>query len=219
MTTKTMKTAVIGTGRMGVKLAGMLAGHLPAGSLLWASRDKAKAAALIAERGLSIEPASHEEALNAADILIPALWHQDQTAWLPSHQAAIHGKIVINITNPFNAAFDDFTTDYNTSSAEELQKLAPGARFVGAFKNTFWEVLSEPERHGLKSDVFVTSDDEEAKRTVMSMLQGLPFRFLDGGRLANNRTIERMTLFSRELAKRYGTYPLVSWRLWGLGDE
>ncbi|UUZ93119.1 hypothetical protein LJK87_49370 [Paenibacillus sp. P25] len=52
----------------------------------------------------------------------------------------------------------------------------------------------------------------------MRLLESVPFRVLDGGRLSNNRTIERMTLFEREVALRYGNYPYVSFRMFGLGS-
>jgi predicted dinucleotide-binding enzyme len=50
---------------------------------------------------------------------------------------------------------------------------------------------------------------------VLDLLAPLPFRTLDAGRLANNRTIERMTLLGRELAVRAGHYPRLAWRLLG----
>jgi predicted dinucleotide-binding enzyme len=207
-----MKLGIIGTGRMGKALAKTLSTSIP--GILWGSRSKERVRQLAEELQLSIQSATHQEALRT-DIIIPTLWHHDQITWLKEHEEQLRGKIVINITNPFNATFDDFTLDYNTSSAEELQKLVPSVRMVGAFKNTFWEVFEKPAFQGNYSDVYVTSDDEEAKQIVMEMLQGIPFRIMDGGALKNNRTIERMTLFSRELSKRYGHYPYVSWHLWG----
>jgi predicted dinucleotide-binding enzyme len=88
---------------------------------------------------------------------------------------------------------------------------------VGAFKNTYWVVFDEPLHDGMPSDVLVTGDDDAAKRTLIDALAPLPFRFLDAGPLTNSRTVERMTLLERELARRQGHHPRVSWRLWGGG--
>jgi predicted dinucleotide-binding enzyme len=90
---------------------------------------------------------------------------------------------------------------------------------VGAFKNTFFKVFSTPIFEGIMSDVYVTGDNDEARTIVINALTGIPFRVLDGGRLMNNRTIERMTLFEREVAIRYGSYPYVSFHMFGLPNE
>ncbi|MEW9671644.1 hypothetical protein [Ammoniphilus sp. 3BR4] len=112
-----------------------------------------------------------------------------------------------------------FTLDWGTSASEELQKVLPETSIVGAFKNTFFKVFNEPLHKGLKSDVYLTSADEKAKSIVNDLLESISFRLIDGGELKNNRTIERMTLSEREVSMRYGNYPHVSFRMWGLEKE
>jgi hypothetical protein len=209
-----MNMSVIGTGRMGRGLAKVLGDVHP--GLKWGSRTLSRVQELV--RNLNLEgviPATHEEALEA-DIIVHALWFRDLLPWAEANRERLAGKILVDIVNPFTEDFRDFTVPWGTSAAEELQKRIPRTRVVGAFKNTFFRVFDAPEQEGLLSDVYVTSDDGEAGQTVLRALEGIPFRVLDGGRLANNRTIERMTLFERELAVRYGTYPYVSFRLFGL---
>jgi len=46
-------------------------------------------------------------------------------------------------------------------------------------------------------------------------VKGSPFRYLDAGRLANARFVERMTLFIAELGRREGYFPRMNWRLLG----
>jgi hypothetical protein len=178
-----------------------------------------KVSGLVEELGWSgvVRPASIAEALQA-DFIIHSLWFRDLLPWAKEHEEALAGKIVVDIVNPFNADFSDFTLGWGESAAEELQKALPRSKVVGAFKNTFFQVFDRPLHHGLQSDVYVTSDDEEAKAAVIDLLQPIPFRILDAGGLENNRTIERMTLFERKLAIRYGHYPYVSFRLFG-GEE
>jgi predicted dinucleotide-binding enzyme len=86
---------------------------------------------------------------------------------------------------------------------------------VGAFKNVWWEVFDQPLFDGAPSDVFVVSDDAEAKRRFLDLVAGSPFRYVDAGRLANARIVERMTLFSGELGQRLGFFPRMNWRLLG----
>ncbi|MEU5095625.1 hypothetical protein [Streptomyces sp. NPDC020996] len=121
----------------------------------------------------------------------------------------------MDIANPFTDDFQGFTLPETTSAAEQLAAAAPRARIVGAPKNTFWVVFDDPDLPGGPSDVFVTGDHQQAEEQVMSLLAPLPFRCLDAGALTNSRTVERMTLLSREIAVRYGHYPRTTWRLLG----
>ncbi|MDO1449896.1 NAD(P)-binding domain-containing protein [Rhodocytophaga aerolata] len=212
-----MKIAIIGTGRMGKALLKTFYKSYP-DSILFSSRSKQKAQEVLEELALNLEVVPLEEALKA-DIIIPTLWFRDLLPWLQENKEGLKGKILIDITNPFNATFDDFTTAYDTSSAEEVQKIVPQSNVVGAFKNTYWVVFDEPVLQGLKSDIYVTSDDDDARRKVMELLNSLPFRVLDAGMLKNNRYIERMTLLSRELSLKAGNYPRISFNLWGLDHE
>jgi predicted dinucleotide-binding enzyme len=89
---------------------------------------------------------------------------------------------------------------------------------VGAFKNVWWEVFDRPGFGGVVSDVYVVGDDAAAKAEFLRLVEGMPFRFLDAGRLANARTVERMTLLSGELGQRYGFFPRMNYRLLGDAD-
>lgn len=212
-----MKIAIIGTGRMGKGLLKTFYQHYP-GDILFAGRDQKRAQHVIDGLGLDLKAVSEEEALSA-DLIIPALWFSNLIPWAKRHEALLKGKIVMDITNPFNEHFDDFTIPYDTSSAEELQKTIPGSKVAGAFKNTYWVVFDAPVLQGIKSDVFVTCNHEETRKAVMELIRPLPFRVLDAGLLKNSRTIERMTLLSGELARKTGSHPRIAYNLWGLEHE
>lgn len=205
---------ILGTGRMGVRLAEAFA---KAGTpVILGSRD-CRRAERIAE-GLSVpglEPGSYDEAVNA-DVVLPAMFLRDGLiATLEPYRQALAGKIFIDITNPFNDDYSDFILPWDTSGAEELQRNLPETRIVGAFKNVWWEVFDAPTFDGAVTDVFVVSDDQAAKQAFIKMANALPFRFVDAGRLANARTVERMTLLSGELGQRYGYFPRMNYRFVG----
>ena len=82
-----------------------------------------------------------------------------------------------------------------------------------------WVVFDDPEFGGIKSDIYVTSDDEASRCRVMDLLRPIPFRIFDAGLLKNNRTIERMTLLEKELATKAGNHPRVSFHLWGVANH
>ncbi|UJF31304.1 NADPH-dependent F420 reductase [Paenibacillus hexagrammi] len=211
-----MKISIIGTGRMGVGLATLMDIFMSGEELLWGSRSISKAKHLVDAGALKQTRAVNMEQALEADVVVPTLWFRDLIPWVTKHEKQLCGKIVIDIVNPFTEDFSDFTLQWGTSAAEELQRALPDTTIIGAFKNTFFKVLANPIFQNQQSDVYVTGDDEQAKLTVMQLLEAVPFRILDGGRLANNRTIERMTLFEREIAIRYGNYPYVSNRMFGL---
>lgn len=210
----TAQIGILGTGRMGVRLAKMFA---DAGrDVILGSRDPRRAADVV--RGLRsarIVPGSYEEAVEAKAVL-PALFLRDgMLETVQRFAAQLENKLVIDISNPFNDDYSDFLTPWDSSGAEELQKRLPASHVVGAFKNVYWGVFDDPLFLGIESDVFVTGDSEAAKRVFLSLAEGTPFRYLDAGPLINSRTIERMTMITGALGRRIGAYPRMNWRLLG----
>lgn len=203
---------VLGTGRMGSRLAAMFA---RAGRrVVLGSRDPDRAAALVEELAIpTLRPGSYSDALGAPAIL-PAVFIRDGLFdLLCRHCRKLTGKLLIDISNPFNDDYSDFVTPWDTSGAEELQRRFPQARVVGAFKNVFWEVFDHPEFGETVSDVLVTGDDEGAKAEFFRLAEGTPFRYLDAGPLIHSRTVERLTFITSSLGRQLNSYPRMNWRL------
>jgi predicted dinucleotide-binding enzyme len=203
---------VLGTGLMGVRLAAMFA---RAGrKVTLGSRDPDKAAAIVAALDIpSLRAGRNADALDAPTIL-PAIAIRDGLLnVLDCHCRTLAGKLLIDISNPFNEDYSDFLTPWDTSSAEEIQRHFPQARVVGAFKNVFWEVFDHPQFGEEFSDVLVTGDDATAKAAFLQLTEGTPFRYLDAGPLINSRTIERLTFITSRLGRQLHSYPRMNWRL------
>ncbi|MDO1450253.1 NAD(P)-binding domain-containing protein [Rhodocytophaga aerolata] len=130
-----MQIAIIGTGRMGRALLKTFYKAYP-DDVLYSGRDVNHAQKVIQDLGLPLQAVSLDKAMQS-EVIIPALWFTDLQAWVQQRTIPLQDKIVIDITNPFNETFDDFTTPYNTSSAEIIQSLVPRSKVVGAFKNTY----------------------------------------------------------------------------------
>lgn len=205
---------ILGTGRMGVRLALLFAdlGY----SVILGSRDRDRTNNIVQKLGHeAIQPGSYEEAATARFVL-PALFLRDGSLdTLEPLRQQLDDKIYIDISNPFNADYTDFILPWNTSGAEEIQHRFPKTRVVGAFKNVWWEVFDAPQFGDTHSDVFVVSDDAEAKAEFFNLVEGSPFRYIDAGSLKNARTIERMTLLSGELGQRYHYFPRMNYKLLG----
>jgi 8-hydroxy-5-deazaflavin:NADPH oxidoreductase len=205
---------ILGTGRMGVRLAQMFA---RAGQrVILGSRDIDRAKRIAARIGLNtLAPGSYEDAASV-DVILPAMFLRDgMLEILERLRHSLDDKVYIDISNPFNDTYTDFILPWDTSGAEQIQHRFPKARVVGAFKNVWWEVFDAPTFDEQVSDVFVVSDDAEAKATVFKLTENTPFRYVDAGRLSNARTIERMTLLSGELGQRYGYFPRMNYKFLG----
>lgn len=210
-----MKTVgILGTGRMGVRLAEAFAkaGH----RVLLGSREARRAERIVDGLNLiGITPGAYAQAVEA-DFVLPAMFLRDgMVTTLQPYRDRLAGKIFIDITNPFNDDYSDFILPWDTSGAEELSRQFPEVRIVGAFKNVWWEVFDAPIFDGAVSDVFVVGDDQAAKQAFIEIVEPMPFRFVDAGRLANARIVERMTLLSGELGQRYGYFPRMNYRFVG----
>lgn len=211
-TKATYELGVLGTGRMGVRLAAMFA---RAGrTVVLASRDIDRARTIVSDLAIpGLSAGTYDDALDATTVL-PAIFIRDGLLeTLPEWHDRLSGKLLIDISNPFNDDYSDFVTPWNTSGAEEVQAALPGGRVVGAFKNVFWEVFDQPLYGSTLSDVLVTGDDEQAKEQFFELIDGTPFRYLDVGPLRHSRTVERLTFITSRAGQQLGAYPRMNWRL------
>ncbi|MFN6583461.1 MAG: NADPH-dependent F420 reductase [Aulosira sp. ZfuVER01] len=205
---------ILGTGRMGVRLARMLA---QAGqTVILGSRDIARATQIVQRLGQPTLSASSYEDAADADVILPAMFLRDgMLDTLEPLRNQFNNKVYIDISNPFNDTYTDFILPWDTSAAEQIQHRFPKTQVVGAFKNVWWEVFDAPKFGDTVSDVFVVSDVDSAKATFFRLVEQTPFRYIDAGQLSNARTIERMTLLSGELGQRYGYFPRMNYKFLG----
>jgi predicted dinucleotide-binding enzyme len=199
---------------MAIRLAKLFAAS--GNEVILGSRTPQRAERIAQGLGIkTIAPASYEQAAEAP-VVLPSMFLRDgMLETLEPLRSRLDGKLLIDITNPFNDRYDDFILPWNTSGAEEIQKRFPKTRIVGAFKNVWFEVFDQPSFAGEFSDVYVVSDDDAGKAQFLSLVAGSPFRYLDAGKLINARYVERMTLFIAELGRREGYFPRMNWRLLG----
>src|SRR6476620_11801301 len=112
---------VLGTGRMGTRLAAMFA---RAGRrVVLGSRDFDRASALVAQLDLStLRAGCYLDAVRAPAIL-PAVFIRDGLLdLLERYCSLLKSKLLIDISNPFNSDYSDFVTPWDSSGAEELQR-------------------------------------------------------------------------------------------------
>ena len=210
----TADLGVLGTGRMGVRLAAMFA---RAGRrVVLGSRDPERAERIARALALpGLAGGSYDDAV-AARAVLPAIFLRDGLAEVIAPYAArLAGKLVIDISNPFNQDYSDYILPWDSSGSEVLQQRLPEARLVGAYKHVFAAVFDDPAFEHGSSDVLIVGDDAAAKSEFLALAHGTPFRYLDAGPLIHARTVERLTLITSRVGRGAGYHPRMNWRLDG----
>ena len=183
--------SIIGTGNMASALAGRaLAGG---NAVEIVGRDPVKAKELAAALGGAT--VGMADTAPAGDIVILAVPYASAAAVVGQYGDALHGKVVVDITNPITPDFRGFLTPEGTSGAQEIAKAAPtGAHVVKAFNTLPSDVLAASPAKGHPLDVFIAGDDAQAKADVSEFIESLGLRPLDTGQLPMARALENATL-------------------------
>jgi predicted dinucleotide-binding enzyme len=162
-------------------------------------RDAAKAAALAGALGDGATTGTWGAA-PVGDIVILAVLFDSAVPIVSRFGEALDGKILVDITNPFNADVTGLAIPHDTSIARMVAEAAPAsARVVKAFNTLFRGVLAA----GGPLDVFLAGDDAQAKAGVSAFIESLGLRPRDVGDLTMAHWLEGAGLLSVGLG-RYG---------------
>lgn len=175
--------SIIGLGNM----AGALANRALAGgnAVEIIGRDQTKAKELAATLGGATVGTAG--AAPAGDIVILAVPYSSAAAVVSEYGDDLAGKVIIDISNTFNADATGLVTPDGTSGAQEIAKAVPAsAHVVKAFNTVFGHVLAQ----GRPLDVFFAGDDARAKAIVSAFIESLGLRPLDVGGLEMARWLE-----------------------------
>lgn len=94
---------------------------------------------------------------------------------------------------------------HSTSGAEEIAKMASGAKVVKAFNHVYAQIIhSSPQFGNRKANVFIAGDDIEAKQTVANLIKDIGFEPVDSGPLQNARYLEPLAELCVQLAYAQG---------------
>jgi predicted dinucleotide-binding enzyme len=183
----TMDITIIGTGNMarGIATRALAGGHTV--TLLGTDSDKAQA--LAGELAGDVNTGTVGDPISG-DVVVLAIWYQAIDDVLGRYADQLTGKTVIDITNPVDQETYAPLTLEAGSAAQEIAAKAPGAKVVKAFNTTFAGSLIEGQVADQPLDVFVASDDDEAKAKVKEFAESAGLRVLDAGPLAIARQLE-----------------------------
>ncbi len=182
-----MDVTIIGTGNMarGIATRALAGGHTV--TLLGTDREKAQALAGVL--GGDVRAGTVGDPISG-DVVVLAVWYQALDDVLGRYGDQLAGKTVVDITNPVDPQTYAPLTLEAGSAAQEIAQKAPGAKVVKAFNTTYAGSLVEGQVAGQPLDVFIASDDDEAKATVRELTESAGLRVLDAGPLAHARQLE-----------------------------
>jgi 8-hydroxy-5-deazaflavin:NADPH oxidoreductase len=193
-----MNVTIIGAGNMGLGIGTrMVAGGHNITFVDQSMEAAQKAATTVtssAKNGGKAGYASLGDA-DLGEVVVLAVWYGTNMSLVKELGTRLSGKVVVDIANPLNQTYDGLSTAADSSSAEDVAKVAaPGVSVVKAFNTTFAGTLLSGQVGGQPLDVFIAGDDADAKTKVAQLVKDGGMRPIDTGALNRARQIEGMQL-------------------------
>jgi len=198
-----VRIGIIGTGRMASSLGKMWAdkGH----QVMFGSRDP-KSPSKLAETLPSADLRTTMEAAGFGEVVtfaVPGTVVPD----VVRAAGPLDGKTVIDCTNPVEWRPEGPKLGFagGSSAAEEIVRLAPGAKVVKALNTNFAQlVLAAGEVRDQKADSFYCGDDSAAKETAARLAREVGFEAIDVGALNMARFLEAYAVVLIQLMRKPG---------------
>lgn len=161
------------------------------------SRDPAKAQTLAGSLGNGATTGTWGSAPTGGIVILAVLF----TGAVPvvkEFGEALADKIVVDITNPFNADASGLAISEDTSAAQMIAEAAPASvHVVKAFNTLFSHVIAA----GNPVDVFLAGDNTPAKASVSAFITSLGLHPRDAGDLSMAHWLESASLLEMGLAR------------------
>lgn len=188
-----MKTAVIGLGNIGSRVAANL---VDGGErIIVSERNLAKATQFAGTLGEKAQVMTVDDALKQADVIILAIAFEAIKEIVGSHRAAIAGKIIVDPSNPIapdgEGGFKK-TIPANESAGQAIAaRLPEGTELVKAFGTLVAESLtSGANRVPERAVLFYATDYPEAGRAVARLIDASGFSPVSVGAVDQSIRIE-----------------------------
>ena len=188
-----MKTAIIGLGTIGFKVATNLVNG--GADIIVAERTLPKAQQLAAKLGGKAEAKSVDDALREADIIVLAIMFEAIKEFAASHREALSGKIIVDPSNPVapngKGGFDK-TIPEGQSAGQVIAGVLPNrAKLVKAFGTLSAASLgAAANRKPDRAVLFYATDHPEAGRAVAELITTSGFDPVSVGGIDQSARIE-----------------------------
>jgi 8-hydroxy-5-deazaflavin:NADPH oxidoreductase len=188
-----MKTAVIGLGNFGARLAKNLV--VGGESIIVAARDLAKAKAFAKTLGGEPDAMSIADAVKQADVVILGIWFETIKEFVVTHRASLAGKIIVDPSNPIapdgKGGFTKIIPAHQSSGQIIARLLPEGAELVKAFGTVSADSLETAARRKPEPAVlFYATDYPEAGRAIAKLITASGFAPVNVGGVDQSVRIE-----------------------------
>lgn len=165
---------IIGSGNMAQTIGTRAAEHGHHVEIM--SRDASKAQALASRIGHGATTAPYGSA-PSGDIVVVAVLFAGAVEAVSQFGDRLAGKILVDITNPFNSHGTGVETSVGHSISQQIADAAPGTRVLKAFNINFRAVLAQAG----PLDIFFAGGDSSARAEFGAFLTSVGWRPIDVG--------------------------------------
>ncbi|HRG58769.1 MAG TPA: NAD(P)-binding domain-containing protein [Bacteroidia bacterium] len=187
------KVAVIGLGHVGKAIAtNLVKGNHP---VIIASRDKEKTKSLATQLGHHASIKEISDAINEAEVIIPAIYFEDLKNFFQSFSKELGGKIIIDVSNPIapdsNGGFKKIIQEHESAGKILSAFIPKNAILIKAFGTLAAVTLlnsafNEPE----KKVLFYASDSTNSNHKIEELITSSGFTPLNIGGIDQSAKIE-----------------------------
>jgi 8-hydroxy-5-deazaflavin:NADPH oxidoreductase len=175
----------------------------PAHTVVLLGSETERAGALAGELSGDVRAGLVGDALDG-DLVVLAVPYAALDDVLSRYGEQLAGKVVVDITNPVDfSSFSPLPVD--GSAAQEIATKVSAAKVAKAFNTTFAGTLVTGQVNGAPLDVFIASDDDEAKRVVGQLVDDGGMRPVDAGPLARAHELEALGYLHMAMQESVGT--------------
>ena len=198
-----MQIAIIGAGNVGLALGHALTRR--GETVIFGVPTPARYRDAVDALGPKASLTTTIAAVTAAEIVVLAVPYSAVSS-IAQSISDWQGRILVDATNPLAPGLAGLAIGTTTSGAEELAKLAHGARVVKAFNTTGAENMADSTYPGGSLLMPVCGDDADARQRVMSLAALIGFDTVDLGPLTAARYLEpfAMTWIHMAIKQGYG---------------
>jgi hypothetical protein len=197
----TMTISILGAGNVGLALAKAFVAK--GETVRLGVPEPAKYRDAVSRLGPSASLGTTAEAIAAGDtvfLAVPYAAAESIARSVPDWK----GKVLVDATNPLAPGLAGLLVGTTTSGAEEIAKLAHGARVVKAFNTTDAENMEDSRYPGGVPFMPVCGDDAEARARIVALATLIGFDAVDCGELKAARYLEPFAMTWIHMAIKLG---------------